>query len=276
MNPSVRLAFVGDLTVDRYVKQKKTVLGGSSLNSAVWARRLGAHASIIAAVGNDQSGKHYRAMLARERIDASRVHVFPGKTSSIDIIIEKGGERSYGNWDPGVLTHVHLGPEDFRFLLTHDAAALTIYGPTRHLVAEYASGWSARGKKPFLLVDVDDLSQFDKNIDVVATYADGFDAVKAGLDKDADEKLIEQLHEFSRQTNTLVVITLGAFGSLAVKGESVAVAPSVVQTAVDTTGAGDAFVAGFLVALVQTGRVKDALVAGNAVAAKAVTKLGAY
>ena len=68
-----------------------------------------------------------------------------------------------------------------------------------------------------------------------------------------------------------VVVTLGAHGALWTDGRVTLEAPARAAAPRDTTGAGDAFAAGFLSAWLDGAAPGAALEAGNALAARAVT-----
>jgi len=71
-----------------------------------------------------------------------------------------------------------------------------------------------------------------------------------------------------------VVITMGSMGAFATDGEKSELVPRLSVNAVDTTGAGDAFNGGFLMALSEGKDLFTALRYGNATGALSVTKLG--
>ncbi len=72
----------------------------------------------------------------------------------------------------------------------------------------------------------------------------------------------------------LVVVTLGDEGALARAGDRVVRVPAVPAEAVDVTGAGDAFAAGLVAALVHGDDLEDALASASRLAAQAVTRVG--
>jgi sugar/nucleoside kinase (ribokinase family) len=275
------IAFIGDLTVDKYPTLHKTHLGGASLNSAIWALRAGAErASVIAAVGNDDAGKLYFDKMHEEHIDSTGVMVLPGKTSAIEIFIDpKSGERKYGAWHAGVLEQYHLREKEYDFLRLHKAASLTVYGKTKHLLSELSLWSEAVKMKPFLVVNFDDLSQFDHSLNIVKNNLNGIDAGFFGLDKEEDKKRIQELRKLAKDTGKLMVVTLGKSGAIAFDGNTKYEAPArhINPAAIkDTTGAGDAFLAGFIVQYMKSYDILSSLVAGNRIAAQKIQILGAY
>ena len=272
-----RISFIGDLTVDVYPQNHKRYLGGSSLNGAMWAKQLGAKTSIMAAVGDDQSGREYINVLTREHINGSRVSVLPAKTSVIEIMITSDGDREYGAWDPGVMARYHLNARDFAFLKKQDVTLLTVYGPTRHLLDELvALGLARKKKKPLVAVDFGDLVQLGKDIRVVESSLGGIDVVFFGLDKDSDERLINDVQQLAASAQKLFVVTLGQYGSVAFDGGKIVVQAPQTVSVKDTTGAGDAFIGGFRVSYLQTHNIQQSLQQGTTLASRAIQKMGAY
>lgn len=265
-----KIAFMGDLTVDRYVKQKEVHLGGSSLTSAIWATRLGAKSSIIAAVGTDN-------FQIPQYIDKSRVTVLPGKTSSIEIHTNELGEREYGNWDPGVLADYRFSKKDFACMRTHDAVVLTVYDKTIHLLYQFRDAFASRRKRKFLRVgDFGDLSLWNKDAAMLVRYLSTFDVFLFGLDKDIDEFLINELRQLAHQSRKLFLVTLNKFGAAAFAGDTMFGVPGHDVPVLDTTGAGDSFLAAFLVEYLKSHDVQKSLVAGTQLASQVIQNVGAY
>ena len=71
-----------------------------------------------------------------------------------------------------------------------------------------------------------------------------------------------------------VVITMGSLGAFATDGAKSELVPRLNVNAIDTTGAGDAFNGGFVMALSEGRNLFEALRYGNATGALSVTKLG--
>ena len=91
-----------------------------------------------------------------------------------------------------------------------------------------------------------------------------------------EAKNFEEVINFSKQLNKLVIITRGENGSVAVYGEEVV--ESDVQKnlkIVDLTGAGDLFAAGFLHGYVNKFSLKKCLEKGTEMSSKVIQQIGA-
>ena len=276
MSSRPRIAFLGDLTVDKYVNSGDIKLGGGALNSAIWARRLRAQVSVITAVGDDAEGLRMIEKLTSEHIDVSHIRTIRGATSAIEIFVNAQGERRYGVWDPGTLTAYHINQEDVRFLKTCSAVSVTVYPQFVHVLDELRSVRSQKTKNPLILINYGDLGEFSGNTRVVEEYIDVSDILMFGLDKDTDETLINTLRQLAADTKKLIIITLGKFGSIAYAGDKAFIQPTAEVVPVDATGAGDAFLAGFIVNFRGVRTMSDSLRAGTAAAVKVLGYIGAY
>lgn len=96
-----RLATVGDNVIDVYPALGRVFPGGNTVNVAVAARRSGARAAYLGAVGAGPDGAVVRAALAAERIETTRMRVLDGPNaySTIELV---DGDRVFGAHDLGV------------------------------------------------------------------------------------------------------------------------------------------------------------------------------
>ena len=101
-------------------------------------------------------------------------------------------------------------------------------------------------------------------------------ALLSGSTLDADPaRESDQIAAFARELGVSLVVTLGERGAaLSDRGGQVERVASPMVTAVDTTGAGDAFVGGFAVGLALGWTAAAAAALGCAVAADSVTRPG--
>jgi sugar/nucleoside kinase (ribokinase family) len=91
-----------------------------------------------------------------------------------------------------------------------------------------------------------------------------------------DAKNFNEVIDFSKQLNKLIIITRGENGSIAVNGEDVV--ENEIQKnlkIVDLTGAGDLFAAGFLHGYINKLSIKQCLEKGTEMSSKVIQQIGA-
>ena len=244
----------------------KTFPGGKGANQAVaCARAGGVSTAMLLALGADDFAKPLEASLqaAGVRMHVRREPSLP--TGTAFICVSDDGENAI-TVAPGA-NHA-LAPGDLPPLdgISHLVMQLEIPLAT---VAACASAARARGVKvvlnaapaqplpPALLADIDILVVNEGELAVVAGHDGGIEAC------------------LQRVKVPCVVVTLGSEGSCAcVDGVITRAAPFPIHP-VDTTGAGDTFVGGFVAALSQGASRARALQMGNAAGALACLKPGA-
>ncbi|HUD19032.1 MAG TPA: PfkB family carbohydrate kinase [Patescibacteria group bacterium] len=271
------VAFLGDLTADVYKSQNTVKLGGAALNSAIWAKRLGANPIIFSAAGDDAMGVRFIKEMGKRELDGSSVKVIKGETSSIEIFVNGSGERQYGVWKPGVLPEYHIDETDSKKLKHADAVCVTIYPQYFHVLYELrrVKPRANNRKKPFVVVNFGDMKEFHDDVTMVRDSMGGVDMLVFGLDKDRDEAMINTLKDVVPKEK-LLLITLGSSGSVAWYRGIYYAEPSLDVTVKDTTGAGDAYLVGFLLSFLASKNIQTSLHAGSRQASQVIQKIGTY
>jgi fructoselysine 6-kinase len=114
------------------------------------------------------------------------------------------------------------------------------------------------------------------DFDLLERHLDNIDIGFFGLSAD-DTSTIAHIRNLAAEHDKLFVVTLGADGSRAFSGNKYFDCAAVtVDKVVDTTGAGDAFAAGFLAAYCHGSSIEDAMRKGAAIAATVVSHCGSY
>lgn len=276
MNKQLHIAFIGDLTIDKYIQSGEIRLGGAALNGAIWARKLGAKPSVVTTVGTDNPGKEMIKKLKKEHISKTHLQIKHGNTSSIEINLSENGDRSYGVWDPGTLENYHLRPKDINYLIDMDAIVVTIYPQFAHILSELSLVKKNISNPPLVVINFGDLKEFHQDLSVVEDVLPYADFCVFGLDKDADETLINALKSMAKTGSTKMLITLASHGSLAYDKTDTYVQIAKQVEVVDTTGAGDAFLSAFLMTYIKSTTIQDALQSGTDLASEVIGRLGAY
>lgn len=232
--------------------------GGSSANVAVGLARLGVYSGLLSKVGRDREGVMLLNRLILEGVDIRFVEI-GSKTSRAIVLLTKSGEKTIIADTQGILTsQTHL-PLD----ALEQVRALYV-GECYFSVAEEALRQaSARGIMSILRL---------KNVH----FAPGFDVTR--IISGADYVLMNEktFDSFPYKMDDLpgnIIITRGE-GGCAFPARDIMIEGARV-TPVDTTGAGDAFCAGFISSLLSGTSLVKALHFANIAAALSTTTYGA-
>ena len=234
----MRLVAVGDNVVDWYIEQDAMFPGGNAFNVAVLARRLGMPTGYVGKLGNDRAGQGMRATLEREGVDAVRTRVEAGPNWVCRVVLRDGDRKFLGS-DRGVYTPLELDDEDLTYIRGFDLLHTSIHSEVEPFLRRLA-GTGVR-----IAFDYSDRYD-DAYLEQTSPYVEIAFLSLAERDSEAARGLLAKVRALGPET---AVVTLGAAGSLASEGSSVHAESAAPVEVEDTMGAGDAFIAGFLVGL---------------------------
>ena len=251
--------------------------GGKGANQAVAARRLGAEVRLIGCVGDDPAGREVRAALAAEGIgvDALATVAEPATGTAL-IVVDRDGRNQIAV-APGAnraLTAADVERRQADFAWAEVVVcSLEVPLPAVRRALEIARAHTATtivNPAPFPDAGIDFLSLAD-----YVTPNESEAARLAGLEVIGLEGARTAAAAVRARGAGTAVLTLGAAGVLADGPGGLVHAPAFAVTAVDTTGAGDAFNGALAVALGERRSLAEALRFANATAALACTRRGA-
>ena len=243
--------------------------GGKGANQAAAAALAGARTRFVAQVGNDSNAQFLREQLSRSGVDLSGVRAVERPTGTAMIILTPDGENSIVV-SPGANSTLEAVSE----IWTQTdviVVGLEIPKDTARHVAIHAAAAGARvvfNAAPAVALDRETLAACDPLI--VNEYEARI--VLGGVVSENFEQLAVQLKERGACS---VVITLGRAGAVIADKDGVEVVPAYRVEAVDTTGAGDAFVGAVACELSRGASVRDSVRFATAMSALAVQNKGA-
>jgi sugar/nucleoside kinase (ribokinase family) len=227
-------------------------LGGGASNTGVALSRAGHETAIVSAIGNDRAGQELLAELTANGIDTSPITTVEGASTRSLVMIDTEGERTIINLNRRQETK----PPAFLLNLTVDSL--------------YVRSWSL-DLGPFLDAKI-------QSCRVIAHMPPCGDGVRpahilVASQSDLEPLMLNEPFEAGRRVagNALewVIITRGENGATAYALDDCLSVPAPKIKATDTTGAGDAFAAGLIHALVSGADMNQALVTACAWGAEA-------
>lgn len=246
--------------------------GGQVSSAMVGTQRLGLRAAYVGKVGYDNEGRMLIESLQKEGVDCTGVKIAVGaKTQGAVIIIEQfSGERTI-MWyhDNGT----RIPPEELKREQIVRGRVLHIDGFDTKAAIQ-AAEWAHEAGMP-VTIDLDTaypgVDELLPKVDCLITSQGLANELAGTMDeREALKTLCEKYGCY------LVAMTQGSRGALAfVEGQflaSSAFRPPVLK---DTTGAGDAFRAGFIYGLCKGLSIEETMRAANAVAALQCREMGA-
>lgn len=243
--------------------------GGGAIITAVAAARLGLRAGVLTAVGADNE-----ARLKQEGVTLTNVRA-SGERGAVSVALSTTRDRSFVTFDgvnrviePRLIAHLRRSPAParhvhFAIVPRRCAAWLPAVRALREqgVSTSWDFGWSDTLRQdaalPRLLAAVDWIFVNEREAPHYARTTTLRSAAR-------------RWEALARQT----VIKLGPRGAMAICGGAVIRRPGARVAVTDTTGAGDAFNAGFLAAQLANRAVDDALRLGNHVGAQSTRRVG--
>jgi fructoselysine 6-kinase len=247
-----RLLGLGDNTVDTYVDRGLQFPGGNAVNVAVLARRLGAQAGYLGCIGTDAAGMLLIDALRQEGVDTAQCRVLPGGNARA-FIGHDGNDRRFLRSERGVRGQWGgFSAADLAYVAGFDLVHSSVYS---ELEAELET---IRGAARLLSYD---FSERWTDANLAATLP-ALDIAFLSFPNGSDVECRALLERCIGQGARIAVVTRGAQGSMALS-DGVFHAQGISEARiVDTLGAGDGFIAAFILRLLHGVGLDEALAAG--------------
>ncbi|EWC63086.1 Ribokinase [Actinokineospora spheciospongiae] len=251
--------------------------GGAGANTAAWLARAGAATTLVARVGADTAGQQVRAELEAGGVACAFTIDPTAATGCVVVLVDGAGQRSMlpdrganaglvgADAHPAVLAaadHLHLSG----YVLLDEASR---QGGLDVLAAARAAGLSTSvdPQSAGLIEDPAAFLDWVRGTDLLLPNNDELHALTGSRDPLSARSLLEAVGA--------VAVTDGPRGACWVSPGTVVSVSAEEATCVDSTGAGDAFDAGLLVAWLSGAGPEEALRAGVAAGSAAVARVGA-
>lgn len=286
-------AFVDYIADDCSNKTFTKFLGGATVNVAAGISRIGAPSALITITGDDETSEFCRQEIKREGVNLEYSIFDPVKrVSGVYVHLKENGEREFRDYvdeTPHLQVEAHqLNEEAFKRASILNVCSGTMFDPTA-LETTRRAVEMAKDKGAIIAIDANirPLRWQSEEIcrETISSFFEEADILKL-----TDEELFfltetttieEGLQALDQLLVPIVLVTVGADGAYAVLNGEVTHVPVEKVVAVDTTGAGDAFMAGVLRYVHFNGLpttpedLNKCVSFGNRLGALAATKAGA-
>lgn len=296
---------VGELLIDMFCtdvdvslkdgSEFRKMAGGAPANVAATISTLGGNSSFVGKVGNDAFGEFLIETLESFKVDTSMVKMDDRLATTMAFVsLTADGERDF-QFNRGADGNLLLSDVDVEsilqsIILHFGSATALLDGESKETYYTLLEKASEKGR--FISFDPNfrqDLWKGKTDVfvrrarkaiakaDFIKVSREELEILTAEQDM---EKGIAILHSLGGK---LVAVTLGSQGSIISNGREQALMPSIEVTAIDSTGAGDAFVGAVLYQLSKVKKeadlhnfdyLKEVIYFANTVAAKVCTNIG--
>lgn len=264
---------------ESYIKDMSQSCGGSAANTMIGLSRLGLNTGVIGKVSKDGSGRFLLENLKNEGVNTEGVLIAEiGRSGSVTGFVDAEGQRAL-YVDPGVNDLIKSGEVKSEYVKDIKILHLTSF-----------VGRSIKAQET-LLEELPE--QVKVSFDPGRIYAEkGREYLKSILQKTnlllinkAELKLLteKKYRSFDEEIKALldngieiIVVKQGDKGCYITDGDESHLIKAFCVNCKDTTGAGDAFNAGFLYGILKGQNLYDSSLLGNLVAACCVENIGAF
>jgi sugar/nucleoside kinase (ribokinase family) len=250
--------------------------GGSVANTMNGLARLGAAAGYVGKVGEDEFGEFFNSDLVRNKIE-SKLFKSTQDTGKCVSLVSKDSERTMATY---LGAAIELNDTDLTVDLFagYDCFLLEGYLVQNHDLVRRAVNLAKEAKNE-IAVDLSSFNVVEENIDFLRPIVEDYvDIVFANEDEakaftgitDPEAALVE-----IAKNCKIAVVKIGAEGSLIKEGKNLYRIPPIEADAIDTTGAGDLYQAGFFYGLCKGYSLDICGRFGSITAGKTVEVMGA-
>ena len=260
------------------LKIEKTVSGGSVANSIVGLSQLGDHVGFIGKVSDDEFGRKYEEGLENENVEyfyKKKKEELP--TGTCLILITPDSERTMCTF---LGTAGKINENDVDSNVIKRSQIIFLEGYLWDEGSPKKAFDKAINNANKVAMSLSDLFCVDRHkssfLELVTNKLDITFANEQEISSLIEAKDFNEVINFSKQLNKMIVVTRGEKGSIAIQGETV-VECGIKNNLkiVDLTGAGDLFAAGFLHGYINNLSIKESLEKGTELSSKIIQQIGA-
>ena len=260
------------------LKIEKTVSGGSVANSIVGISQLGDKVGFIGKISDDEFGSNYEEGLKKENVEyfySKKKEELP--TGTCLILVTPDSERTMCTF---LGTAGKINENDVSSDAIKKSEIIFLEGYLWDEGEPKKAFDKAINNANKVAMSLSDLFCVDRHkphfLNLVKNKLDITFANEQEITSLIEAKNFDEVINFSKQLNKLIIVTRGEKGAVAINGNEVI--ESDIQKnlkIIDLTGAGDLFAAGFLHGYINKLSTKECLEKGTEMSSKVIQQIGA-
>jgi len=260
------------------LKIEKTVSGGSVANSIVGLSQLGDKVGFIGKVSDDDFGSKYEEGLKKEKVEyfySKKKEELP--TGTCLILVTPDSERTMCTF---LGTAGKINENDISLDAIKESKIIFLEGYLWDEGEPKKAFDKAINNASKVAMSLSDLFCVDRHkshfLNLVKNKLDIIFANEQEMTSLIEAKNFDEVINFSKQINKLVVVTRGEKGAIAIQGQEVVESGIIKNLKIlDLTGAGDLFASGFLHGYINKFSIQESLQKGTNMSAKVIQQIGA-
>ena len=260
------------------LKIEKTISGGSVANSIVGISQLGDKAGFIGKISDDEFGGKYEDGLKKENVEyfySKKKEELP--TGTCLILITPDSERTMCTF---LGTAGKISENDIDSNVIKKSEIIFLEGYLWDEGEPKKAFDKAINNANKVAMSLSDQFCVDRHkphfLELIKNKLDITFANEQEMTSLIEAKNFNEVINFSKQLNKLIIVTRGEKGAVAIQGEEVSEADIYQNLKIlDLTGAGDLFAAGFLHGYINKLSIKESLDKGTEMSSKVIQQIGA-
>src|SRR6056300_1622926 len=258
------------------LKIEKTISGGSVANSIVGISQLGTKVGFIGKISNDEFGRKYEDGLKKENVEyfyTKKKEALP--TGTCLILVTPDSERTMCTF---LGTAGKINENDIDLNAIRKSEMIFLEGYLWDEGEPKKAFNKAINNANIVAMSLSDQFCVDRHkpdfLNLVKNKLDIIFANEQEISSLIEAKNFNEVINFSKQLNKLVVVTRGEKGAVAINGDEIAECDIQKNIKIiDLTGAGDLFAAGFLHGYINKLSMKECLIQGTEMSSKVIQQI---
>ena len=260
------------------LKIEETISGGSVANSIVGLSQLGNKVGFIGKVSDDNLGNKYEEGLTKEKVKylyVKKKEATP--TGTCLILITPDSERTMCTF---LGTAGKINENDINVKAVKESEILFLEGYLWDEGEPRKAFEKAINHSQKVAMSLSDLFCVERHksqfLNLVKNKLDITFAIEQEILSLISEKKFDEVINFSKNLNKLIVITRGENGAIAIHGNNIIECSSKKNLKIkDLTGAGDLFAGGFIHGYINGKTIRECLEKGTEMSSKVIQIIGA-